>query len=377
MLSKDHQQIIKGITVFRDFQDQSQYFYLPSEKVKIANNGKGIQFVAYIDGEVVEGTQPNFTDDLDRTGGFLTLEVELGPDEQELEQIRSELESTAGTVRLAQVPFINGAVKLVMFGSTGGENQAVDFTVAGSSKPSLMEKQTAVFSLRLGGKEAQIMWALLKNGSQTQVGINYDLEYLGVMPAYHLEITVDFKATEDYWQHHIDADFNLESKSLKIVSNNDIDLIMRDLVNKGAITIKEVDFTRDGTGASALGSDNPDKMKIVRDLLSPTLFDATAIPKEDYNVLGSTLPSEKETGGATLPSPTASATPKPTPTKTVTPTPSTPTPTTSVPPSTNTSTTTPTSQQQQHRRRRRHTTTAYSYSYYVRTCCSAAKRRWW
>ena len=176
MLSKDHQQIIKGITVFRDFQDQSQYFYLPSEKVKIANNGKGIQFVAYIDGEVVEGTQPNFTDDLDRTGGFLTLEVELGPDEQELQQIRSELESTAGTVRLAQVPFINGAVKLVMFGSTGGENQAVDFTVAGSTKPSLMEKQTAVFSLRLGGKEAQIMWALLKNGSQTQVAINYDLE---------------------------------------------------------------------------------------------------------------------------------------------------------------------------------------------------------
>jgi len=343
MLSRDHQQIIKGITVFRDFQDQSQYFYLPSEKVKIANNGKGIQFVAYIDGEVVEGTQPNFSDDLDRTGGFLTLEVELGPDEQELEQIRSELESTAGTVRLAQVPFTNGAVKLVMFGSTGGENQAVDFTVAGSSKPSLMGKQTAVFSLRLGGKEAQIMWALLKNGSQTQVAINYDLEYLGVMPAYHLEITVDFKATEDYWQHHIDADFNLESNSLKIVSNNDIDLIMRDLVNKGAITIKEVDFTSDGTGASALGSDNPDKMKIVRDLLSPTLFDATAIPREDYNVLGSTLPSERENGGAPLPSPTASATPKPTPTKTVTPTPSTPTPTTSVPPSTNTSTTTPTS----------------------------------
>ena len=117
----------------------------------------------------------------DRTGGFLTLEVELGPDEQELEQIRSELESASGTVRLAPVPFINGAVKLVMFGSTGGENQAVDFTVAGSSKPSLIGKQTAVFSLRLGGKEAQIMWSLLKNGSQTQVGICYDLDYLGLM----------------------------------------------------------------------------------------------------------------------------------------------------------------------------------------------------
>src|SRR5690349_7819536 len=151
MLAIEHQLTVNGITVFRDSHNHSKYWYLPSDKVRIANNGKGIQFVAYIDGEVVEGTDPNFTDDMDRTGGFLTLEVELGPNEAELEQLKSKLESEAGEVQLGQVPMTDGAVKLVMFGSSGGDsNSAVDFTVAGSTKPSLFGRQTAVFSLRLG-----------------------------------------------------------------------------------------------------------------------------------------------------------------------------------------------------------------------------------
>jgi hypothetical protein len=329
MLSIDHQRTINGITVFRDYQDTNQFFYLPSDKVRIAKNGKGIQFVAYIDGEVVEGTEPEFKDDLDRTGGFLTLEVELGPNDSEVEELKEELESeVGGDVKLAQVPFKDGEVKLVMFGSTGGDaNPAVDFTVAGSAKPSLFGKQTAVFSLQLGGKEAQIMWNLLKNGSQTQIGIVYDLSFLSVMPAYHLEITVDFKATEDFWQHHIDADVNVSSGSVKVVSNNDIDLIMRDLVNQGAITITQVDYTGTGEG-NPLGSDDPNAMKLIRELMSPTLFDATAIPREDYNVLGSTLPSENDT----TPTPTPSSTPTPTPTPKPKPTPSPTTPSPSTPP---------------------------------------------
>lgn len=294
MLSIEHQRVIKGITVFRDFQNPSQYYYLPQDKVKIANDGKGIQFVAYIDGEVVEGTEPEFTGNLDRTGGFLTLEVELGPNESELEQIMSELESEAGSnIRLSQVPFKDGNVKLVMFGSTGEEqNGAVSLNVAGSTKPALYGKQTAVFSVRLGGKEAQIMWNLLTKSTQTQAAVNYELFYLGVMPAYHLEITVDFKATENYWQHHIDADMNLETGSFKIVSNNDVDIIMRDLVNEGAITVNQVDFTGTGAG-SPLGADDPNAMKLVKELLSPTLFNPTAIPREDYNVLTSTLPDDR------------------------------------------------------------------------------------
>lgn len=329
MLSIEHQQVINGITVYRDFQDPNQYYYLPSEKARIAENGKGIQFVAYIDGEVVTGTDPDFSSGLERSGGFLTLEVELGPTETELENVRSKIEGAGDGVRLAQAPFTDGAVKLVMFGSTGSTggaaaNSAVNFTVAGSAKPSLLGKQTAVFSLQLGGKEAQIMWNLLKKGSQTQVAVVYDLEYLGVLPAYNLEITVDFKATEDYWQHHIDLDFGLERGDLKIVSNNDVDIIMRDLVNTGAITVKAVNYS--GGTDTILGADDPTGMKLVRELLSPTLFTATAIPSQDYNVLTSTLPSPTPTPSSSTPRPTPTPTPTPTSPTPTTPSPTTPTP---------------------------------------------------
>lgn len=338
MLSLNDRQVINGITVFRDNLNLSQYYYLPADKVKIAENGTKIQYVAYIDGEVKEGTEPDFTKDMKRSGGFLALEVELGPTQSEIDKIKDQLSSAGGEVQLSQVPFKDGNVQLVMFGSTGNEqNGIIDFSVAGSTKPSLYGRQTAVFSLRLGGMEAQIMWNLLKKGTQTQIAVKYDFEYWGLAPAYHLEIAVDFKATEDYWQHHIDADFNLDSGSLKIVSNNDIDLITRDLVNQGAITIKEINYTGGNAQATPLGSDDPNAMKLIQQLMSPTLFDTTAIPREDYNVLGSTLPGNNS---GTTTTPTTTTHPTPTPTSTPTLTTSTPIVATPLTP-TNTSTVTP------------------------------------
>jgi len=318
MLSIDHQRIIKGVTVFRDYQDTSQYYYLPQDKVKIANNGKGIQFVAYIDGEVTKGVEPNFTNNLERTGGFLTLEVELGPNEAELDAIKSALASEVGSnVKLAQAPFTNGNVKLVMFGSTGNDEIA-NFWVAGSAKPSLFGRQTAVFSLRLGGLEAQIMWNLLKNSTQTQTAVVYDLQFLAVTPAYHVEIEIDFKATEKYWDEQITEKFKMgvkadiltkdsESKgaqskdsqsklaaSMNIASDSDVNTMIRDLINKGSISIKQIDYTGEDRG-NPFGSDDPGGIKLIKELMSSTLFEITAIPKEDYKAFKSSdLPFKKD-----------------------------------------------------------------------------------
>ncbi|MGC1633502.1 MAG: hypothetical protein WA749_15435, partial [Gelidibacter sp.] len=328
MLALEHKKIINGITVYRDSHNTQQYYYLPSEKAKIADNGKKIHFVAYVDGEVIEGTDPDFSKDIDRTGGFLSLEVELGPDAGEIEAILQKLKGTEGdNVRLSQANFIDGSVKLVMFGSDGSNpSDPLKITIAGSTKPSLYGVQTAVFSIRVGGMPAQILWDIMKKGKQTQAVVNYELQYKGLAPAYNLEIVVDFKATEEYWHHHLDADFSLGSPSVKIVSNNDIDLIMRDLVNTGVITIKETDFTDESSGEGAPTIE--DHMKIVKELMLPIMFNPTAIPNEDYNVLGSTLPSERD--GVPQPSstPGPSATPQPSPTPGPTATPhASPTPT--------------------------------------------------
>ncbi|UJH91445.1 hypothetical protein LZ575_01270 [Antarcticibacterium sp. 1MA-6-2] len=153
MLALEHKQIINGITVHRDSHNSQQFYYLPSEKAKIADNGKKIHFVAYVDGEVIEGTDPDFSKDIERTGGFLSLEVELGPNAREVEAILEELKGTEGdNIRLSQADFFDGSVKLVMFGSDDSNpSDPLKMTIAGSTKPSLYGVQTAVFSVRVGG----------------------------------------------------------------------------------------------------------------------------------------------------------------------------------------------------------------------------------
>ena len=309
MLSAEHRLTIDGLNLFRDMQDESLYYYLPEDRVRIADEGRRLHFNAYIDSSVRnKDKEPSFNDDIERTGGFLTLEVELGPTLEELAAIKEKLSSRLGTnFKLVPVPFDNGNVKLVMFGSEGekseGENAPVKVWIAGSVKPSLFGRQAAVFSIRLGGKEAQLMWNMLQNGTQTQIAIVYDLEFMGVCPAYHLEISVDFKATEDYWNHHFELDADVsgdlrEDKdtsldSFSVVAGVDVDVMLRDLVNQGAIKVTQIDYTGKGNGGP-LGADDPSGMKLVKELLSSSLFTVTAIPSEDYSVLAMDL---KKMGG--------------------------------------------------------------------------------
>ena len=77
MLQTGDQLKINGYTIYRDNLNPKQFYYLPSDKVRIADNGKKIHFVAYIDGEVAEGTEPDFTKDMSRAGGFLSESISL------------------------------------------------------------------------------------------------------------------------------------------------------------------------------------------------------------------------------------------------------------------------------------------------------------
>ena len=286
MLNIEKQEVIEGCVVYQDYTDENSFYCLPDETVKIADNGRALQYVVYTDGEIIDDEDPDFDKDESRVGGFLTLQVELGPSEAKFEAIKSELVSKYGDgISLSMVPFKDGDVKLVMFSSDGSsENNTEDFkvTIAGSTKPSLSMKQTAVFSTRLSNKPAQIMWNLLKQEGQTQVAVVYDLSYLGVMKAYNLEITVDFKATEDFWNHSFNLNAGVKNDNINIAASADIDVMLRELINEGAITIKEVVYAEGESRDNFLG-DDPTGIALVKKLMGPTLFDPTAIPSEDYS----------------------------------------------------------------------------------------------
>lgn len=262
----------KSVTLYGDLQDPSKYYYLPSDHVKIAGNGKRIEYVSYIE------------DGSDNIGGYLTLEVELGPTEKELELVKSGLTSRfGGEIKLSPIPFKDGNVKLVMFGSEGKDaDSASKIWIAGSVKPSLFGRQVAVFSMKLGKDESQIVYNLLKQKSQTQMAVMYDLSFLGVMPAHHLKITVDFSSVENWSNHLINAKLDLSGNKWSVLAEADIDLMFRELVSKGDVVIENIDYTSDGRGR-ILGEDDPTAMKLVKELMSPTLFDFVPLPKEESN----------------------------------------------------------------------------------------------
>src|ERR1051325_11430322 len=102
MLTFESPLSINGMTIYRDFSDPGQFYYLPSEHARVSENGKGLSFVVYTEDVARE---PDFSEDEDGRGGFVTLEVELGPTPEEVEAIRSQI---PGAKSLAEVPFTDG-----------------------------------------------------------------------------------------------------------------------------------------------------------------------------------------------------------------------------------------------------------------------------
>src|SRR5262249_40436770 len=187
---------------------KEQFYYLPSDRARVSDNGRGLEFVVYT--ENIED-EPNFTLSDDHAGGFLTLDVELGPSPEEVEQLRSELASvaSAGQPKLGEVPFTDGTVNLFILSQTGssasGAPKNFEVSVAGSTKPSLFGDQRAVFSVRLGGKAANILYETLRKSGDPQAVVTYDLEFLALRPSYNLQVTIDFKQTFSYIRHRTGA----------------------------------------------------------------------------------------------------------------------------------------------------------------------------
>ena len=267
-----------GRTVFRDFSSPTQYYYLPDERARVSDNGRGLNFVVYTEDIA---SVPDFSADEDRAGGFLTLEVELGPSPAELEAIKGEVAGVVdGDVNLSQVPFTSGSVTLFVLSQTGarapGLPTGFEVTVAGSTRPSLFGRQTAVFSVRLGGKAANILWETLRTTADPQAVVTYDFEFLAIQPAYNLEVEIDFKETFSYLRHRVGLNL--------LVAAVDLDLLTQEMINEGSITVREVDFTGKGNPNSPVAGEGG-ILKLVKDLMSPTLFMTVPIPTPDYRAL--------------------------------------------------------------------------------------------
>ena len=361
MLSTEHPIQINGFTLFRDLNDTRRYYYLPKSEVLLSEGGKKFDFVAYHDFNTTEGKKNPTGENENLKGGYLTLEVELkNPDDDTLKNFKEELIKNYQNEKLLQelkeknitdpkeidkyitnqknlqkpivtgediiitpVQFNEGEVRLIILGNDGKDDgQNAKIRVVGSHKPSLYDKENAVFSVKLGAIEAEIIHKLLKNKltgenvsdakNSSQLAVMYDLTYKGVEPAHNVEITVNFKAVDEYKNHKFkfDSEFNFSNKdnktdsdqkedgngyNIKVIADADVDVMLRELTNNGSIIIKQTNY-KDGED-SILGPNDPTGMELVKRLLSAELFTPVPIPYESYSALKKDSESTDSTSG--------------------------------------------------------------------------------
>lgn len=328
MLSTEHPIQINGFTLFRDLNDTRRYYYLPKSEVLLSEGGKKFDFVAYHDFNTAEGKKNPTGENENLKGGYLTLEVELkNPDNDTLNNFKEELikiseNITGEDIIITPVQFNEGEVRLIILGNDGKDDgQNAKIRVVGSHKPSLYDKENAVFSVKLGAIEAEIIHKLLKNkltgennsnaSKSSQLAVMYDLTYKGVEPAHNVEITVNFNAVDEYKNHKFkfDSEFNSnkdnktdsdqkedgDGYNIKVIADADVDVMLRELTNNGSIIIKQTNY-KDGED-SILGPNDPTGMELVKRLLSAELFTPVPIPYESYSALKKDSESTDSTSG--------------------------------------------------------------------------------
>lgn len=240
---------IQGLMIYRDHEDRDLFYYVP-ERPRLALNDGVPEFIFL-------KYRSDITDneDLDEEtrkslgGGFLSFTIDLGVDDRMLRSVKQELASFAeGEVRLAPIQFRKGSVRLSITKEAGEESGADASIVSnqffeevyGTSKPSLFGFNRATFSVVLTRQAATLFEAALREGI-SPIGVIYDLEFLGLRPAFHVHITAEYKRIYD----HLEVEFGARG-SIGVVSlAAEIDAAFQKLRDSGAIKVEIQNFTDD------------------------------------------------------------------------------------------------------------------------------------
>ena len=259
--------IINGVSVFGDHEDPLQFYYLPlgPKLVEIDDPAIGrkvpqIQLVRY------RGTAG--------TGGFLSFDVDLGIDEDTLDEVRSKVKREKGLSqepRLAPVPLVDGTIKLMLLGKQSGDSGA-PFVVKidHHAKPALYGNNQAAFSVALDAAGVTTIEKALQ-GELTPIGVIYSLEYQALRPAYSVRLHIDW----DRVQKHLDESFGAES----IAFSSTINTVVDELIENQAIVFEADTFVPEGEDEKAVITRRDQALDEVREMITDTFFKPSIEPE--------------------------------------------------------------------------------------------------
>ena len=288
MLDLDTRQEILGITVFQDAQQPGHHYYLPAAP-HISRDQGGPMFDLYV-------FRKGGAADQAETGGFLnmTVDVGLGP---LADRILGQLKDRTGRddITLSAVPYTKGSVRFVALGEDSGaltQAGAAATTpdgsplvargprfvenMLGASSPSLDAENRAITSLSLTEDGAAFVLGALSGAPGARiVGVLYDLEYTGLLPAYNLEIEIDFKSSYDF----VRSLFTVSTLFFKA----EVDNVIESLKREQHIKIKEVAQTLELSTPEAIQARQTHIDQVVKDLATGALFQPALVPGQPRN----------------------------------------------------------------------------------------------
>lgn len=175
MIDLDRPLQLFGLSLYADHLDPRTFHVLPGPP-RLADAGERLSLIRFR-GE--------------RSGGFLTLEVDARPDPAALERARAELSRRrSADVSLVPVLFDAGTSRLVVPGE--GPEGLLTSQVLGSTTPSLLGDLRASFSLSLTPEGTTLVRQGLEPGGATILGCAWELSFRGLERSRHLAIEVDY-----------------------------------------------------------------------------------------------------------------------------------------------------------------------------------------
>lgn len=217
---------VGNVRIYTDDADPDIFYYV-NQKPRLCINDEGKPaFSVYA--VVPESGVGKDNDSILETG--LSIDIDLGIPEEEMaivrEEIKNSFKRTAKT--LSPAPLHKGVVNLYMAQKEGSDN-AKNWYVSSGFSPSMIGTNRVSLAIRTTGEDAKRLVAALSN-NQIMATINYDLEVVGITPAYKAYMKADMQQV----YHHIDE----KTSHNYIFYNKEIENIVEELQESHALVIE-------------------------------------------------------------------------------------------------------------------------------------------
>ena len=245
----------EGVTVYPDYSDPRQFYYLP-DRPHLAvdeHNRPAVRFLVYkANLDDVSAGQETVT-------GFFIFDTSLAWPEATLTKVAQKIQDDYNLdqpPRLAPLLYKSGTVRLVFLdrttalpgdkpdGSDGSgsgtsssnsttntpptPNQQWVIALESSGTPSLYGENRAIFSATLTKQATQLIYSAFDGF--IPAGVIYDLDFVGMQPAFNVHVSADWKTVYTALREGFRANV--------IFFSSDVEKVVNNLVDQKVITVK-------------------------------------------------------------------------------------------------------------------------------------------